>query len=30
MTLENDVMNTDVSVENSIELGTWGRQHDFT
>lgn len=30
MTLENNVMDIDLNVENTIEVGTWGRQHDIT
>ncbi len=30
MTLENNVMDVALNVENTIEVGTWGRQHDIT
>ncbi len=29
MTMEDDVINTDLNVENGIQLGTWVRQHDL-
>ena len=30
MTIENNVMNTNLNIDHTIEVGTWGRQHDFT
>jgi hypothetical protein len=30
ITAENNVMDIDLKVENTIEVGTWGRQHDMT
>jgi hypothetical protein len=30
ITAENNVMDIDLNVENTIEVGTWGRQHDMT